>query len=159
MPTTVVGHSYGGAVVGTAEQLGLRADRVVYASASGTGVGDGEWRNPNPAVQRYSLTPPGDPIQYWQEFGNHGGDPDDAPGVTRLDSGDYSDGTPVAGTGAHSGYLDDEGSGALRNLAAVIAGDEPVPYVEQLPDIEPRKDMGDLISGWLSEAVQLVPGR
>ncbi|ALG83906.1 alpha/beta fold hydrolase [Gordonia phthalatica] len=159
VPTTVIGHSYGGAVVGTAEQLGLRADRVVYASASGTGVGDGEWRNPNPAVQRYSLTPPGDPIQYWQEFGNHGGDPDDVPGVTRLDSGNYSDGTPVAGKDAHSGYLDDEGSGALRNLAAVIVGDEPVPYVERLPDIEPRKDVGDLISGWLSEAVQLVPGR
>lgn len=159
VPTTVIGHSYGGAIVGTAEQLGLRADRVVYASASGTGVGDGEWRNPNPAVARYSLTPPGDPIQYWQEYGNHGGDPDHAPGVTRLDSGNYSDGSPVAGKESHSGYLDDEGSGALRNLAAVIAGGEPVPYVERSPDLEPRHDLGELLSGWLSETLQSVPGR
>ena len=77
-----IGHSYGGAVVGTAEQLGLRADRVVYASASGTGVlpgGADAWVN-HDAAQRYSVTPPGDPIQPVQSSGAHGGDPDNAPG-------------------------------------------------------------------------------
>ena len=160
VPTTVIGHSYGGTVVGTAEQLGLRADRVVYASSAGTGVaGGGDWQNPDPAVRRYSLTPPGDPIQYWQSVGGHGGDPDTVPGVTRLDSGYYSDGTLVVGKDAHGGYLDDEGSDALRNLAAVIAGDEPVPYVERTPDTAPRRDVGEAVSGWLSDMLESLPGR
>ncbi|MBM7367336.1 alpha/beta hydrolase [Gordonia hydrophobica] len=159
-PITVIGHSYGGAIVGTAEQLGLRADRVVYASASGTGVGDGPWHNPNPVVERYSLTPPGDPIQYWQKFGEglHGGDPDSTPGVTRLDSGYYSDGTLVAGGPSHSGYLDDAGSDAVRNLGAVIAGEAPTPYVKREPDIDASGDLSDLVTDWLSEKLHLVPG-
>lgn len=72
--TTFIGHSYGGTVVGTAEQLGLRADRVVYASASGTGVlpgGAAAWVN-HDGTQRFSVTPPADPIQPVQSSGAHG---------------------------------------------------------------------------------------
>ncbi|AKS31933.1 alpha/beta hydrolase [Mycolicibacterium goodii] len=61
-PVTYIGHSYGGAIVGTAEQMGLRADRVLHASSAGTGILSGEYTNPNPNVQRYSMTAPGDPI-------------------------------------------------------------------------------------------------
>ncbi len=65
-PVTFVGHSYGGAIVGTAEQLGLNADRVVHASSAGTGIYTTDYTNPNPNVQRYSMTAPGDPISVVQ---------------------------------------------------------------------------------------------
>lgn len=128
--------SYGGAIVGTAEQLGLSADRVVYASASGTGVlpgGADAWVN-HDAAQRYSVTPPGDPIQPVQSSGAHGGDPDSAPGVTRMDSGDYSNGERVHGMGGHGAYFDDPGSDAFKNMVAVIRGDSVTLYVEREPD-------------------------
>ncbi|MFT4042178.1 MAG: alpha/beta hydrolase [Gordonia sp. (in: high G+C Gram-positive bacteria)] len=132
--TTYIGHSYGGSVLGSAEQLGLRADRVVYASSAGTGIFDGAWNNANPNVERFSMTAPADPIQIIQDLpGNpHGSDPDDAPGVTRLATGSYSGQTPehsglVAGPGGHGGYWDDPGSTAFRNLVAVVRGDTPVP--------------------------------
>ncbi|MGV9710788.1 alpha/beta hydrolase [Gordonia sp. NPDC003424] len=142
--TTVIGHSYGGSVVGSAEQLGLRADRVIYASSAGTGVFDGPWRNPNPDVGRFSLTAPGDPIQYIQSLpGNpHGGDPDGAPGVTRLDTGYYSAhpedsalaGTLVSGGSGHGKYWADPDSTAFTNMVRVITGESPTPYVEREPD-------------------------
>lgn len=115
-PVTYIGHSYGGAIVGTAEQMGLRADRILHASSAGTGILTGEYTNPNPNVQRYSMTAPGDPISVVQslprdvpipsgipgiphtvdgQVGNPLGglpsatDPDRIPGVTRLDTGYY----------------------------------------------------------------------
>ncbi|MDL9946581.1 alpha/beta hydrolase [Gordonia sp. ABSL11-1] len=135
--TTVIGHSYGGSVVGSAEQLGLRADRVVYASSAGTGVFDGPWRNANPDVERFSMTAPGDPIGVVQLLGPlnpHGSDPDTAAGVTRLDSGRYSDGTLIEGTHGHGDYWKDPGSTAFRNMVDVVRGDSPTPYVERRPD-------------------------
>lgn len=141
--TTVIGHSYGGSIVGTAEQLGMRADRVVYASAAGTGVDpDRGWNNPEPDVKRYSITPPGDPIHLAQKYGAplHGGDPDVAPGVTRLDSGylspdDDGERRLLEGWSSHGDYLDDFDSDAFNALAKVIAGQEPAPYVERAPDM------------------------
>lgn len=118
-PVTYIGHSYGGAIVGTAEQMGLRADRILHASSAGTGILSDGYTNPNPDVQRYSMTAPGDPIgavqslprdvtdQQWidsipgiphtvdGQVGNPLGglpaatDPDKIPGVTRLDTGYY----------------------------------------------------------------------
>lgn len=76
-PVTYVGHSYGGAILGTAEQLGLRADRILHASSAGTGIYDNEYSNPiyksdsinpNPHVQRFSMTAPGDPIAVVQSL-------------------------------------------------------------------------------------------
>ncbi|MEE3851388.1 alpha/beta hydrolase [Gordonia sp. LSe1-13] len=133
--TTVIGHSYGGSVVGSAEQLGLRADRVIYASSAGTGVFDGPWRNPNPDVERYSMTAPGDPIHLVQSLpGNpHGDDPDTAPGVHRMDTGLFGadpDGhrAPVEGVSGHGDYWQDPASDAFRNVVAVILGEQPTPY-------------------------------
>ncbi|MYR08534.1 hypothetical protein GTV32_20475 [Gordonia sp. SID5947] len=141
--TTFIGHSYGGSVVGSAEQLGLRADRVVYASSAGTGVFDGPWRNANPHVERYSLTAPGDPIQYVQSVpGNpHGADPDVAPGVVRMDTGFTGpDATGhralLEGAGAHSSYWHDPDSDAFRNVVRVINGDDPTRYVRRTGDID-----------------------
>lgn len=125
-PVTYIGHSYGGAIVGTAEQMGLRADRVLHASSAGTGILNGDYTNPNPNVQRYSMTAPGDPISVVQslprdvslpdgipwiphtvdgQVGNPLGglpsatDPDKIPGVTRLDTGYYGR------DGAHHGEI------------------------------------------------------
>ncbi|MGC4934028.1 alpha/beta hydrolase [Gordonia sp. DT30] len=151
--TTYIGHSYGGSVVGTAEQLGLNADRVIYASSAGTGVLDGPWQNPNPHVERYSLTAPGDPIHYAQSQGSiqHGGDPDTAPGVTRLDTGYYgiwNEEHPdelVQGPDGHGDYWNDPSSDAFQNMVKVITGKDPVPYLWRGPDSElssPRSPSG-----------------
>jgi hypothetical protein len=127
VPVTVIGHSYGGSIVGTAETLGLTSDRTLFLAAAGAGVGvddAGDWHNRNPAVLRFSMTAPGDFIEWVQGIpgGPHGADPDDMPGVIRLAAGDYDDGPPVAGWGAHSGMLN-RPSDSWRTILAVITGD------------------------------------
>ncbi|UXA16157.1 alpha/beta hydrolase family protein [Mycobacterium sp. SMC-4] len=127
IPVTVIGHSYGGSIVGTAETLGLTSDRTLFLAAAGAGVGvddPSDWRNRNPDVLRYSMTAPGDFIELVQGIrgGPHGADPDTMPGVTVLGTGRYDDGGPVAGWGAHSGMLN-RPSDAWRTILAVIAGD------------------------------------
>lgn len=135
--TTFIGHSYGGSIVGTAEQMSLNADRIVHASSAGTGVIDGqEWSNPNDDVRRYSLTAPGDPIWLSQGFPDqHGGDPDNAPGVKRVDTGFYSDGTLVEGLAGHGNYWNDPGSDAFQNMAKIVRGEEPPGFVWRKPDM------------------------
>lgn len=73
---TVLGHSYGGTMVGAAERVGLACDRVVQVASPGAGPGVrsvedypgvdplGRPRSP----QRFSLTAPGDPIRWAQRF-------------------------------------------------------------------------------------------
>ncbi|MGN6610857.1 MAG: alpha/beta hydrolase [Angustibacter sp.] len=67
---TVLGHSYGGAVVGSALVHGLTADRVVHVSSAGTE--DAPSRAGG--AQVFSMTAPDDPIQLAQAH-----DLDDAP--------------------------------------------------------------------------------
>lgn len=128
IPVTYVGHSYGGAILGTAEAMGLTADRTVYVSAAGAGFGvygPGDWHNRNPDVLRFSMTAPGDPIQLVQGIpgGPHGADPDEMPGVIQLATGRYDDGRLMAGPLAHTDVLKASGSDAWRNVLAVITGD------------------------------------
>lgn len=156
-PVSYVGHSYGGSIVGSAEQLGLRADRILHASSAGTGVFDTGWNNPNPNVQRYSMTAPGDLIGVVQSYpegglripgavalpGNPhasaelGGDPDEVPGVTRLDTGYYDrtfkehPGEVVFGTDGHGTYWNDPKSTAFQNIVGVIEGSDATAYVER----------------------------
>ncbi|MFI9505547.1 alpha/beta hydrolase [Nocardia sp. NPDC052566] len=139
-PVTYVGHSYGGAIVGTAEQEGLRADRILHASSAGTGSHSGGWHDPNPNVQRYSMTAPADPIGAYQSTSQKslGADPDTAPGVTRLDTGYYhQDGDgfrrnePVFGPNGHGKYWNDPTSDAFQNIVGVIAGGEVTGYVDR----------------------------
>jgi hypothetical protein len=125
---TYVGHSYGGSILGTAEALGLTADRTLYAAAAGAGFGvDGpdDWHNRNPDVLRFSMTAPADPIQLVQGIpgGPHGADPDEMPGVIHLATGRYDDGRLMAGPAAHTDVLSVTGSDAWRNVLAVITGD------------------------------------
>ena len=123
---TVVGHSYGGRIVGTAERLGLRADRVIYAESPDLGVGvagPSDWRSPGP-VRRYSLTAPGDPVELLQvRFGLRqcGSHSDLGGGAARLDTGYFADGSPVYGTRGHGGVFDRD-CGAFRAMLTVMLG-------------------------------------
>jgi hypothetical protein len=127
VPVTMIGHSYGGSIVGTAEALGLTSDRTLFLAAAGSGVGvddPSDWHNRNPDVLRFSMTAPGDFIEAVQGIpgGPHGADPDEMPGVIRLTTGRYDDGRPVAGWDAHSGMLN-RPSDSWRTVLAVITGD------------------------------------
>lgn len=133
---TVLGHSYGGRIVGTAERLGLRADRVVYAESPDLGVGvagPADWRSPGP-VRRFSFTAPGDPVELLQvRFGlrRRWSVSDLSDGAVRLDtgyfagSGDHDDDPahpePVYGTRGHGGVFDRD-CGAFRAMLAVMLG-------------------------------------
>ncbi|MDA2890509.1 alpha/beta hydrolase [Mycolicibacterium sp. BiH015] len=127
VPVTVIGHSYGGSIVGTAETMGLTSDRTLFLAAAGAGVGvddPGDWHNRNSQVERFSMTAPGDFIELVQGIpgGPHGADPDEMPTVIPLTAGDYDDGGPVAGWDAHSGMLN-RPSDSWRTILAVITGD------------------------------------
>lgn len=167
-PVTYIGHSYGGSVVGSAEQLGLRADRVLYASSAGTGVYEGPWNNANPDVQRFSMTAPGDMIGATQSIDQgvnpHGSDPDEMLGVTRLDTGYYSPGDSehpgevVFGPDGHGDYWNDRDSTAFRNMVGVVSGGDVNGYVER--GIESNNidvDLGDEGDG-LDEGIDGTKG-
>lgn len=127
IPVTYIGHSYGGSILGTAEALGMTADRTLYVAAAGAGVGvddSGDWHNRNPDVLRFAMTAPGDFIEAVQGIpgGPHGADPDEMPGIIRLATGHYDDGRLMAGPNAHTDVLNWP-SDAWRNILAVITGD------------------------------------
>lgn len=130
---TYAGHSYGGAVVGLAEQNGLDANRTLYVESAG--MGQGVWspsdlHDTQPNVQRYAMTAPGDPIsaiQGVQVFGlGHGADPNTFPGVTDLATGNYPGGQPITGLAAHNGVFT-TGSGAWQNMYGVFTGGAVTP--------------------------------
>ncbi|GAB2952853.1 alpha/beta hydrolase [Micromonospora polyrhachis] len=130
---TYAGHSYGGAVVGTAEQFGLDANRVLHIESAGMGHdvgGPADLRPVHQDVQRYSMTAPGDPIAWVRDvnIGNwgHGADPDEFPGVVRLETGNYPDGRPLEGKAAHSDVLIYH-SDAWWNIYNVFTGGAVVP--------------------------------
>ena len=127
IPVTYIGHSYGGSIVGTAEALGLTADRTLYVAAGGAGVGvddPTDWHNRNPDVLRFSMTAPGDFIEAVQGVpgGPHGADPDEMSGVIRLATGHYDDKRLMTGPRAHSDLLNWP-SDSWRAILAVITGD------------------------------------
>lgn len=123
---TVVGHSYGGRIVGTAERLGLRADRVIYAESPDLGVGvasSSDWRSPGP-VRRFSLTAPGDPVELLQlrsGLRRRWSTSDLGDAAVRLDTGVFADGSPVYGTRGHGGVFD-AGCGAFEAMFTVMLG-------------------------------------
>lgn len=135
VPVTVVGHSFGGGVVGTAETLGLHAERVAYVASPSAGLGvrsASQWRNTAPTVRRYSLTVPGDPIELMQirnglRYPNSSA-ADIMDGVRRLDTGFAGSGEVLFGTRGHGGVFD-AGGDAFRQLAAIVVGAPVVPYV------------------------------
>lgn len=138
VPVTVVGHSYGGSVVGAAEAAGMRVDRVVHVESAGAGPGVGDVDEYSyAATARYSMTAPGDLIALSQgrEMLNlgHGADPDLLSGVTRLETGLWEDGNPssgfLQGKGSHSAVFE-VGSTAFHNILGVMTGGEVSLYVD-----------------------------
>lgn len=150
--TTYLGHSYGGAVVGTSELSGLDADRVLHVESAGVGHdvhSPADLPASQNGVDRYSMTAPGDPIahvqgtqgtaEWWLEgpWGTpdigHGADPDDFGDTVRLHTGDTEDGVPITGGDAHSGVFA-PGSDSWRNMLAVLTGGEVTTYREPVHD-------------------------
>lgn len=129
---TVVGHSYGGSVVGAAEHAGMVVDKVVHVESAGAGPGvNGVEDYAAPATPRYSMTAPGDPIGLFQgvHVGSwgHGADPDTLPGVVRLDTGRVDANDPnsplLEGSSAHGGVFT-RGSTAWTNILNVMTGQD-----------------------------------
>lgn len=127
---TVLGHSYGGSLVGGAEAAGMVVDRVVHVESAGAGPGVAAVHDyAAPDTPRYSMTATGDPISLVQGAPGggivHGADPDLLAGVVRLPTGRVDDAdprsAPVWGLSSHSGVFDPR-STAWRNLYEVIAG-------------------------------------
>lgn len=92
----VAGHSFGGAVVGTAERYGLDADVVFHIASAGVGNARDPYDYPDPTRPRYSLTAPGDLIGFVQGLPappglGHGADPDTFRCVTTLPTGRLPD--------------------------------------------------------------------
>jgi hypothetical protein len=88
----VAGHSFGGAVVGSAERYGLDADTVLHIASVGMGTVRDPYDYPDPTRPRYSITAPGDLIGFVQGIPappglGHGPDPDEFRCVTTLPTG------------------------------------------------------------------------
>ena len=67
---TVLGHSYGGSIVGSAEAHGMVVDRVVHISSAGGYVSDvRDYAAGECGTRRFSMTDPDDPIQLVQGAG------------------------------------------------------------------------------------------
>lgn len=149
---TVLGHSYGGATVGLAEQAGLTADRILYVSAAGMGAGvSGLDDFPNTKdVPHYSLMARNDLvvglIQGNSGDSMHGQSAVTADGVIRLETGFVDAGDPSSGgledwnqpgTGmpaaidAHSTVFH-PGSTSFDNIIAVITGGRAEVFAEDL---------------------------
>ena len=148
MEVTAVGHSYGGAVVGVADRLGLPADRVVHveSAGAGTGVEDVGDYAPGRQVDRYTMQAPNDPISHSQgvHLGGvgHGADVNEMAGVTRLDTGRFDDdGDPATPSGdmvtGHSDPLE-PGTTSWNNISGIIRGTQVTPYAPPTPGVEHR---------------------
>ncbi|PPG33066.1 hypothetical protein C5B97_00050 [Pseudoclavibacter sp. RFBB5] len=144
---TAFGFSFGGGVTGRAMSLGMRVDRVVHVSSAGLGHGVTSLDDlpASARVPHYALLSPVDPsvgpilginvhLPFLGRAGHfgHGADPAHAQGVVRLETGvlgaaqeKRASGAPLAFrdllTG-HTSILEQWGTTAKRNLAAVLVG-------------------------------------
>ncbi|MGM7671052.1 alpha/beta hydrolase [Microbacterium sp. A93] len=136
VPTTYVGHSAGGSLLGTAEREGLDSTNIVYVAPAGTGH---EVSSPadtdNEYAYRYLIQTHDDPISWAQSLGGgaHGGsaweasDPVRQMGAVRLESGFMGDGDTVMS--GHTDYFD-PGSTSAQNIEGVVYGTEVRPHLK-----------------------------
>jgi hypothetical protein len=138
--STVLGYSYGGAVVGGAEREGLVADRVLHVESAGAGAGVTGLDDYAGGVGRhYTMTAPGDPIRLVRGIDvgglGHGDDPERMPGFVRLPTGCYSPQDPdhpgerIQGLSAHWDVFS-RGSTAWESMRSVMIG-RPAPDTTQ----------------------------
>jgi hypothetical protein len=167
---TAIGHSYGGLVVGTADREGLEVDAVVHVASAGTGKGvdsADDYPDGVDGKERYSMTAPGDLIQFSQGdnaadvvTGDHGSDPDTTAGFTELETGRYyafadpsKNGQMIGGswppwshTKEHVATHEDvvkPGTTAFDNIFGVVTGGEITPDVPRDPyQDDPYADPG-----------------
>ena len=132
-----IAHSYGAAVLGAAERLGLKADRIVYVAPAGlghevTGIDDFPYTKDKP---HFVLQARNDTIVGWNQgksmfqLGHGDTNPLNTPGVTRLETGYLDTRDPDAGTIESPGGLDthstpfEADSTSVRNITGVVTGD------------------------------------
>lgn len=137
---TVIGHSYGGVIVGAAERRGLAVDKVIHLASAGAGPGvrtvadyaaTDTLGRPR-AVRRWVMTAPGDPIRWARRLLPRlppidlGVDPAELSGVGVLQAGHWErdvdghrQGDPVTGTAGHGGVANSATSG-FRRIVEVI---------------------------------------
>ncbi len=163
---TAIGHSYGGAVVGVADDSGLDVDRVLHIESAGAGHGvtSVDDYSAGRQVDRYTMQAPGDPIAATQgrdeleRFGiGHGADVNDLDGFVRLETGRYGtdipgqnldlDGELIHGMSAHSDVLT-PGSTSWKNLVGVVQGTSVVP---RAPEVTVPVDRGWNPTTWDGE--------
>ena len=129
---TVLGYSYGGAVVGVAEREGLVADRVLHVESAGAGAGVDRLGDYAGGVsEHYTMTAPGDPIRLVRgvQVGGlgHGADPDDMAGFVSAPTGCYAPDDPehpgerIDGLSAHWDVFSRR-STAWQSMVAVMTG-------------------------------------
>lgn len=132
---TVIGHSYGGAVIGTSEQYGLDADNVLHLESAGAGHDVANVDDLRPGrcdTRRYAITSAHDPIRLVQGLPvqplpdiGHGADPADLDRVERLTGDDAADGHELRFWEAHGGVLE-QGADGWKNVLSVLTDAAPV---------------------------------
>lgn len=138
----VMGHSYGGAVVGLAEEAGLRADRVLYIAGAGMGDGVSSVADfPNTGDKpHYSMLSRSDiVVGLIQDLPMHGQSPvRDGSGVVRLETGftdaDDFDSPDIESTGpiqSHSSLMQ-PGSTSFENIIGVVEGTQVELFSESI---------------------------
>ncbi|MCI4657852.1 alpha/beta hydrolase [Cryobacterium zhongshanensis] len=122
-PIGVVGHSAGGAIVGSAEVTGMPAAYVMHVESAGAGPGVQTIADyAHPETERFAITAPGDPIQKVQALKVLGADPDGLAGIKPLESG-YPD-TGFVNFGEHDGIFSENSTGwfAMFNVITDAQG-------------------------------------
>ena len=132
-----IAHSYGAVVLGTAELLGLKADRIVYVAPAGlghevTGIADFPNTKDKP---HFVLQARNDIVVGWNagksagDLGHGPVNPLDTPRVTRLETGYLDVEHPGAGTIESPGWIDTHStpftrdSTSLRNITDAVTGE------------------------------------
>lgn len=133
----VVAFSFGGSIVGSAQALGFAPDRVLHLASAGLGPGvaaPSDYPHGDGTAHYALIAPEDSSVGFSQglefrEWG-HGASPLTAPGVTRLESGYRVDGERSSGlVRGHMGVWE-PGSGAARQILAVVAGRDAELYAE-----------------------------
>lgn len=146
-----IGYSYGAAVLGGAEALGLRADRVLYVAPAGLGhevAGLADFPRSKDAPH-YVLQARNDGIVGWNQgskiaqalrLGHGATNPLNAPGVVRLETGFLDAQHPEKGViedagaaGSHSAVFT-PGSTSMGNIAGVVTNGPVSRFIADEPE-------------------------
>ena len=177
-----VAHSYGAAVLGRAELLGMHADRVVYVAPAGIGhdaTSTADFPNTRHSPH-FVLQARNDIVVGWNQgsriadvlgIGHGAAHPLRSPDIVRLETGHLEHGNPASGTIESTGGAEAHASvfapksTSVRNITAVVQGDPVSLYQEN--DVErvrtrgrvPRSFTVDRADTGAEKPEALVPSR